>query len=41
MECNKLFRGSVRLLDEKFGFGKITYYRKESFSMFSTARPDQ
>ena len=33
--ANKLLRGSVRLLDGKFGFGQITYYRKESFSRFS------
>ena len=33
--ANKLLRGSVQALDEKFGFGQINYYRKESFSRFA------
>jgi hypothetical protein len=36
--ANKLLRGSVQMLDEKFGFGQVNYYRKESFSRF--ARPE-
>ena len=36
--ANKLLRGSVQVLDEKFGFGQVNYYRKESFSRF--ARPE-
>ena len=30
--ANKLLRGSARLLNEKFAFGQINYYRKESFA---------
>ena len=30
--ANKLLRGSVQLLDKKYGFAQINYYRKENFS---------
>jgi hypothetical protein len=33
--ANKLLRGSAQLLNEKFAFGQINYYRKESFSRFA------
>jgi hypothetical protein len=34
--ANKLLRGSVERLHEKFGFAQINYYRKESFSRFAS-----
>ncbi len=36
--ANKLLRGSIQPLNEKFAFGQINYYRKESFSRL--ARPE-
>ena len=36
--ANKLLRGVREKLAEKYGFGAINYYRKESFSL--NARPE-
>jgi hypothetical protein len=36
--ANKLLRGSMSILKESFGFERMNYYRKESFSRF--ARPE-
>ena len=30
--ANKLLRGSLEQLRDRFGFGQVNYYRKESFS---------